>query len=244
MGIEKESSKTEEPAGESESAELDERPGCPVIGVGASAGGLEALQGFLAHLPDEPPMALVIVQHRASDHTSVMKSLLEKHTTFDIVDIEDGMEVKPRTAYLAPADKDVSIMQGSLYLVEPRPHAGLHLPIDSFLRTLAHDQAERAIAIILSGTGSDGTLGAKEIKAAGGMIMAQKEEQAKYDSMPRSIIETGMVDFILPVEEMGDQLAQYIRHPLPQGPRDPRPGEEARRPAPEDLPADPQRDRT
>ena len=86
-------------------------------------------------------------------------------------------------------------------------------PSIRFLRTLAHDQAERAIAIILSGTGSDGTLGAKEVKAAGGMIMAQKEEQAKYDSMPRSVIETGMVDFILPVEEMGEQLAQYIRHP-------------------------------
>ncbi len=187
---------------------------CPVVGVGASAGGLEALQGLLSHLPSGPPMALVIVQHRAADRTSVMKSLLEKHTTFTIVDIEDGMTVQPNTAYLAPADKDVSIVQGTLYLIELQPRAGVHLPVDFFLRTLAHDQTERAVSIILSGTGSDGTLGAKDIKAAGGMVMAQKEEQAKYDSMPRNAIDTGMVDFILPVENMGEQLAQYIRHPF------------------------------
>ena len=187
---------------------------CPIVGVGASAGGLEALQGLLAGVPGEPAMTFVIVQHRAADRTSVMKSLLEKHTTFDVVDIEDNMAVKAKTIYLAPPDRDVSIRSGTLYLSEPRSHSGLHLPVDAFLRTLAQDQTERAVGIILSGTGSDGTLGIKEIKAAGGMVMAQDEEQAKYDSMPRSAIDTGMVDFVLPVEKMGGQLAQYIRHPL------------------------------
>ncbi|MGE5293568.1 MAG: CheR family methyltransferase, partial [Solirubrobacterales bacterium] len=194
--------------------EKEEGTMCPVVGIGASAGGLEALQGLLSHLSNETPIALVIVQHRASDRTSVMKSLLEKHTQFDVLDIEEGMRVKPRTAYLAPADKDVLISRGGLYLIEPQPHVGAHLPIDFFLRTLAQDRAERAVCIILSGTGSDGTLGAKEVKAAGGMVMAQKEDQAKYDSMPRSAIDSGAVDFILPVEEMGKQLAQYVEHPF------------------------------
>jgi two-component system CheB/CheR fusion protein len=210
----KESAAVEPPREESESLKDAGETTCPVVGIGASAGGLEALQGLLSHLPSEPPMALVIVQHRATDRTSVMKSLLEKHTGFSVVDIEDGTAIQPNTAYLAPADRDVSVSHGSLYLMESHPHVGVHLPIDSFFRTLAHDQLERGIGIVLSGTGSDGTLGIKEIKAAGGMVMAQKEDQAKYDSMPRNAIDTGMVDFILPVEKMGEQLAQYIRHPF------------------------------
>jgi two-component system CheB/CheR fusion protein len=190
-----------------------DRAPCPVVGVGASAGGLEALQGLFAHLPSNPNLAFVVMQHRAMDRTSVMKSLIEKHTKLTVKDIQDGMKIEPATIYLAPAEKDVSVLRGVLFLVEPPPHSGAHLPIDSFLRTLAWDEAERAICIILSGTGSDGTLGLREVKAAGGMAMVQKEEQTKYDSMPRSAIETGMVDFILPVEKMGEQLAQYIHHP-------------------------------
>jgi len=206
---------------EPEQPDIHDRAPCPVVGVGASAGGLEALQGLFASLPSEPSLAFIVVQHRATDRTSVMKSLIEKHTKLTVADIVEGTKVEPGTIYLAPADKDVSIMHGVLFLVEPPPHSGAHLPIDSFLRTLARDEAERAIAIILSGTGSDGTLGLREIKAGGGMAMVQKEDQAKYDSMPRSAIETGMVDFILPVERMGEQLAQYIRHPYLERPRVP-----------------------
>jgi two-component system CheB/CheR fusion protein len=210
---EKQPAELEMPREEPELAETCDRAPCPVVGVGASAGGLEALQGLFANLPSNPNLAFVVVQHRATDRTSVMKSLIEKHTKLAVRDIVDGTKVEPDTIYLAPADKDVSILHGILFLVEPPPHSGAHLPIDSFLRTLARDETERAICIILSGTGSDGTLGLREVKAAGGMVMAQKEEQAKYDSMPRSAIETGMVDFILPVEKMGEQLAQYIHHP-------------------------------
>jgi two-component system CheB/CheR fusion protein len=200
------------PRAQGESAETRKQAPCPIVGIGASAGGLEALQGLFAHLPSEPCLAFVVVQHRASDRASVLKSLIERYAKLTVRDIEDGMKIEPDTIYLAPADKDVSILNAILYLIEP-PHAGLRLPIDSFFRTLAQDQSERAIGIILSGTGSDGTLGLKEIKAAGGMAMVQKEDQAKYDAMPRSAIETGLVDFILPVEEMGRQLTQYIRHP-------------------------------
>jgi two-component system CheB/CheR fusion protein len=190
-----------------------DRAPCPVVGVGASAGGLEALQGLFARLPGKPGLAFVVVQHRAADRASVMKSLLEMHTKLPVKDIEEGMKIEPDTIYLAPAEKNVSIRKDVLHLTEAPRGSGVHLPIDSFFRTLSRDKAERAICIILSGTGSDGTLGLKEIKAAGGMVMVQKEDQAKYDSMPRSAIETGMVDFILPVEEMGEQLMQYIRHP-------------------------------
>jgi len=190
-----------------------DRAPCRVVGVGASAGGLEALQGLFANLPPKPGIAFVVVQHRTTDRTSVMKSLIEKYTKLRVEDIADNTNVQPDTIYLAPAEKDVSIMHGVLFLTDVPPHFGVHLPIDSFLRTLAQDEAERAICIILSGTGSDGTLGLREVKAAGGMAMAQKEDQAKYDSMPRSAIDTGMVDFVLPVEKMGEQLAQYVRHP-------------------------------
>jgi two-component system CheB/CheR fusion protein len=190
-----------------------------VVGVGASAGGLEALQGLFANLTPDPGIAFVVMQHRAPDRTSVMRSLIEKFTKLRVVDIVDNTKVRPNTIYLAPADKDVSIMHGILFLTEPPPHIGIRLPIDSFLRTLARDEGEQAICIILSGTGSDGTLGLREIKAAGGIVMVQKEEQAKYDSMPRSAIDTGMVDFVLPVEKMGEQLAQYVRHPYIERPK-------------------------
>lgn len=197
-----------------EEAEARERAPCPVAGVGASAGGLEALQGLFAHVPADLMAAFVVIQHRAADRTSVMQSLIEKHTQLTVKDIKDGMKIKPGTVYLGPADKDVSILNGTLFLVDLPPHVGVHLPIDSFLRSLAQEEADRAICIILSGTGSDGTLGLREVKAAAGLVMAQDEAQAKYDSMPRSAIDTGMVDFILPVEKMGEQLAQYLSHPF------------------------------
>lgn len=200
-------------AAEPEGAKTHERAPCPVVGVGASAGGLEALQGLFGHVPADLNVAFVVVQHRAADRTSVMKSLMEKHTQLVVIDIEDGMKVKPGTLYLGPADKDVSLLNGVLFLVEP-PRGGLHLPIDSFFRSLAQDEGDRAICIVLSGTGSDGTLGLKEVKAAGGMVIAQEETQAKYDSMPRSAIDTGLVDLVLPVEKMGEQMAQYLRHPF------------------------------
>lgn len=197
-----------------EQVESRERAPCPVVGVGASAGGLEALQGLFEHVPANLNAVFVVIQHRATDRTSVMRSLIERHTTLAVKDIEDGMKVEPSTIYLAPADSDVSIPNGRLLVVPPPPHVGVHLPIDSFLRSLAQEETDRAICIILSGTGSDGTLGLKEIKAAGGLAIAQEESQAKYDSMPRNAIDTGMVDFVLPVEKMGVQLAQYLSHPF------------------------------
>jgi two-component system CheB/CheR fusion protein len=174
-------------------------PNC-IVGIGASAGGLAALEALFSRMPSDTNMAFVIIQHLAPTHKSIMGSLLQKYTGMTILQMSDGMKVEPNCIYLNPPDKDVSILNGSLYLNEPEETHSSRLPIDYFFRSLASDQREKAICIILSGTGTDGTLGLKSIKGDGGMTMAQEEKQAKYDSMPRSAINTGLVDFVLPVE--------------------------------------------
>ena len=201
---------------EREPIDRGEKAKCPIVGVGASAGGLVALQGLFSGLKANMHAAFVVIQHRSGEHSSVMKSLLEKNTPFEVTDIEDGTEVDPGTIYLAPAGQDVYMADGALQLQEAHRHSSVHLPIDTFLRSLAQDEAEKAICIILSGTGSDGTSGVKEIKGAGGMTMVQDPGQAKYDGMPQSAIDTGMVDFILPVEQMGERLSGYLDHPYVQ----------------------------
>lgn len=187
-------------------------PSC-IVGIGASAGGLEALEGFIPGLPVPNSMAFVIIQHLAPAYKSIMGSLLAKHTEMIIQQIKDGMELEPNHIYMNPPDKDVSILNGRLYLTDPLDTHATRLPIDRFLSSLAEDQKERAVGIILSGTGTDGTLGLRAIKGEGGMTMAQEESQAKYDSMPRNAINTGLVDFVLPVEKMGAELARYVKHP-------------------------------
>lgn len=215
--------RTSTPDGSSETIEREDRsedrhPSCPVVGVGASAGGLEAIQGLLSHFPDAPDLAIVVIQHRAHDRKSMMASLLARHTRMAIEELSDGAETQPNRIYLGPADKDVSIMNGALYCTEPAQHKGPPLPIDHFFRSLARDQAERAVGIVLSGTGSDGTLGIKEIKASGGMAMVQDPKQAHYDQMPRNAIDTGLIDHVRPVEEMAGELIGYLKHPYMQRP--------------------------
>ena len=185
----------------------------PIVGIGASAGGLEALGGFLSNLKPQSNMAFVIIQHRAAEHKSVMVSLLEKYTELKVMEIENNTDIKPGYVYINPPHNDVAISNGILYCEEAVDAYSARLPIDLFFKSLAHDQGERSICIILSGTGTDGTLGMKEIKAAGGLAMAQDEQQAKYSMMPRNAIDTGLVDFILPVEKMPDKLLRYVKHP-------------------------------
>jgi two-component system CheB/CheR fusion protein len=187
-------------------------PGC-IVGIGASAGGLEALEGLIPGITVPNSMAFVIIQHLAPKHKSIMGALLAKHTDMNINEIKDGMLLEPNNIYLNPPDRDVSVLNGHLYLTVPMETHATRLPIDYFLRSLAQDQKERAVGIILSGTGTDGSLGLKAIKGEGGMTMAQEEAQAKYDSMPRNAINTGLVDFILPVEKMGGELSRYAKHP-------------------------------
>jgi two-component system CheB/CheR fusion protein len=185
----------------------------PIVGIGASAGGLEALDGFFRHMPSNSGMAFVVIQHLAPQHISSMDSLLRRYTEMQVLNIEDGIRVKPNHIYLNPPDKHVVIMNGKLCLMESKEPHGVKMPINYFLRSLAEDKGEKAICIILSGTGSDGTLGLKAVKGEGGLAMAQDERQAKFDSMPRNAIDTGLVDFALPVERMGDELMKYSQHP-------------------------------
>jgi two-component system, chemotaxis family, CheB/CheR fusion protein len=185
----------------------------PIIGIGASAGGLEALESFFSHVPADCNMAFVVIQHLDPAHKSIMSSLLKKYTAMEIAEITDGMGVDKNRVYLAPPDRNIAVIENTLHHVTPEKNHGFNLPIDYFFRSLAEDQGKRSIGIILSGTGTDGTLGLKEIKAAGGMAMVQEETQAKYSGMPRSAIDTGLVDFILPVEKMPGHLIQYASHP-------------------------------
>lgn len=183
----------------------------PIVGIGASAGGLGAFEAFFSAMPanTDPGMAFVLVQHLAPDHESLLTGLIRRYTRMEVSEVEDGMVVAPNHAYIIPPGRDMALLNGMLHLLEPSSPRGLRLPIDFFFRSLAQDQHERAICIVLSGTGSDGTLGLRAIKGAGGMVMVQKPESTEYDGMPRSALATGLVDFELPPAEMPAQLIAY-----------------------------------
>jgi len=188
--------------------------GFPVVGIGASAGGLAAFEAFFAGMPADidPGMAFVLVQHLAPDHKSILTDLIRRYTRMQVFEVEDGMVVQPNCAYIIPPNRDMAFLNGTLQLMEPSAPRGQRLPIDFFFRSLAQDQRERAICIVLSGTGSDGTLGLRAIKGEGGMAMAQNPASTEYDGMPRSALATGLVDFELPPAEMAAQLMAYAAH--------------------------------
>jgi two-component system CheB/CheR fusion protein len=184
----------------------------PVVGIGASAGGLNAFKKFFAGMPGDSGMSFVLIQHLDPTHESLTAELLGKHTTMSVVQVESDMRVEPNHVYVIPPNRYLSISSGVLRLSVPVERRGLRMPVDLFLRSLAEDQREHGIGIILSGTGTDGTLGVKEIKAAGGMTMAEEPATAQYDGMPRSAIATGSVDYVLPAEKMAAALLEYVRH--------------------------------
>jgi two-component system CheB/CheR fusion protein len=188
--------------------------GFPIVGLGASAGGLAAFEEFFANMPagTESGMAFVLVQHLAPDHKSILSELIKRYTQMQVCEVEDGMAVEPNRAYIIPPNRDMAFLNGKLHLLEQSAPRGQRLPIDFFFRSLAQDQRERAICIVLSGTGSDGTAGLRAIKGEGGMAMAQEPESTQYDGMPRSAIATGLVDFILPPAKMPAQLIAYAAH--------------------------------
>ena len=184
-----------------------------VIAIGASAGGLEALKEFFNHVPHECQHSFVIVQHLSPDYKSLMAELLAKNTVLPIQEVQNNMVIEHGSVYLIPPKKNMTIMNGKLHLVNKPKGQDLNLPIDIFFRSLAQEYKEKAICVVLSGTGSDGTSGAREIKEVGGMVMVQDPEQAKFDGMPRSAINTGLVDYTLNVESMAVELLHYIEHP-------------------------------
>ena len=186
----------------------------PIVGLGASAGGLKAFEDFFSGMPAnvEPNMAFVLVQHLAPDHKSILTDLISRYTSMQVFEVTDGMVVQVNCAYIIPPNVDLAYLKGRLHLLEPSAPRGQRLPIDFFFRSLAQDQREHAIGIILSGTGSDGSQGVRAIKGEGGMVMVQDLTSTEFDGMPRSAIATGLVDFELPPAAMPAKLLAYAKH--------------------------------
>jgi two-component system CheB/CheR fusion protein len=192
----------------------------PIVGIGASAGGLEALESLLKPVPVTSGMAFVVVQHLDPTHKGILVELLQRATPIPVVQIEDQTLVERNHIYVIPPNTDLSILHGMLHLLQPAEPRGLRLPIDFFLRSLADDQREHAIGVILSGMGSDGTLGIRSIKERGGAVFVQDPKSARFDGMPRSAIDSGLADVIAPAEELAARIVAYRTHvPLLARPR-------------------------
>ncbi len=189
-----------------------EIPPFPIVGVGASAGGLEAFTQMLSALPVDTGMAFVLVQHLSPTHASLLAEILSRTTALPVSQVEDEPQVQPNRVYVIPPDRNMVISRGVLKLLPRKEARGQHRPIDFFLRSLAEDQGHRAIGVILSGTANDGTLGLEAIKAEGGITFAQ-DGTAQQGSMPQSAIARGCVDFVLPPDEIAKELAHIARHP-------------------------------
>jgi two-component system CheB/CheR fusion protein len=185
----------------------------PIVGIGASAGGLEAFSELLHHLPEKTGMAFVLVQHLDPKHGSVLQEILSRTTKIPVTEVIQGVVVQPDHAYVIPANANLSIKNGMLQLASRMLTRGRHMPIDDFFRSLAENAGQQAIGVILSGTASDGTEGCRAIKAAGGITFAQDEESAKYDSMPRNAVNAGCVDFILSPKDIARELGGISQHP-------------------------------
>ena len=190
-----------------------DRPAFPVVGIGASAGGLEALEELLDHMPADTGMAFVVVTHQHPGHTSLLPELLSRDTEMPVVAADDGMKLESNHVYIGPPGGHLAILNGTLQRMETEKKKAPHLPIDYFFRSLADDQKEQAICIVLSGTGTDGTLGLRAIKGASGMAMAQEPQSAKYTGMPSSAQATGLADYVLPPADMPQQLLAYANGP-------------------------------
>ncbi len=185
-----------------------------VIGVGASAGGLEALQDFFAEVPASCRYSFVVIQHLSSDHKSLMVDLLSSSANLRVVEAADGMPVEPGVIYLIPPAHNLELDDRTLRLTERAQSHGLNLPIDIFFESLAREQRARSIGVILTGTGSDGSRGVRAIKDVGGMVMVQDPDQAEFDGMPRSALNTGVVDYTLPIREMPSEIDRFLRLPI------------------------------
>jgi two-component system CheB/CheR fusion protein len=184
----------------------------PIIGIGASAGGLEALEQFLGNVPENSGMAYVVIQHLDPTQKGMLPELLQRISKMKVFQVKDRMAIKPNCVYVIPPNKSMSILKGRLYLFEPVETRGLRLPIDFFLRSLADDRREQSIGIILSGMGSDGSIGIRAIKENNGIVMVQDPATAKYDSMPRNAIDSVLVDIVAPANELPAKLIAFLTH--------------------------------
>lgn len=183
----------------------------PIIGIGASAGGLEAFELFFKTMPTDSGMAFLLVSHLDPGHASMLSEILQRYTTMPVHEAQDQAIILVNHVYIIPPNKDMAIFHGTIQLSVPEPARGLRLPIDSFFRSLAEDQGERAICVILSGNGSDGTLGLLAVHGAGGVSFVQEPATAKYDGMPTSAVQSGLATYVLPVDKIPGQLIAYVK---------------------------------
>ena len=193
----------------------------PIVGVGASAGGLEAMSELLSNLPADIPMAIVLVQHLDPKHSSLLTELLTRTTRMRVVEVRPGIHVRPAHVYVIPPNATMTVSGGVLQLNPRRPSSTLHMPVDTFFRSLAEDRGDTAIAVVLSGSASDGALGLKAVKGEGGVTFAQDPTTARHDGMPRSAIASGAVDFILSPKGIAEELARLGPHPYLRDPTAP-----------------------
>ncbi|MGB0129158.1 MAG: chemotaxis protein CheB, partial [Rhodocyclaceae bacterium] len=204
-------SETARGTGHAETPDVNEKP--YVVGVGASAGGLEALERFFRAVPADCGMAFVVIQHLSPDFRSLMDELLGRVTPMAIVRVLEPVDVRPNTVYILPPRKEMVLQGGQLVTYDKPTGPQLSLPINTFFRSLAREQGDRSIAIVLSGTGTDGSIGIQDVHDVGGLVLAQSEETAKFDGMPKSAIATGCVDAVLAPEDMPAPLLEYVRDP-------------------------------
>ncbi len=183
----------------------------PIVGIGASAGGLEALEKFMQRVPAASGMAFVVIQHLDPTRKGLMVELLQRSTLMKVIQVKDRTRVKPNCVYVIPPNKDMSILHGVLHLFETAGARGLRLPIDYFLCSLAQDQQQSSIGVILSGMGSDGTLGLQKIKEKAGLTLTQDPTTAKFDSMPQSVIDAGLADIVAPADELPERIMTFLK---------------------------------
>ena len=224
MTIKKTKSRVPAKSSAQESSQAAPIPHFPIVGIGASAGGLEAFEQFFRHVPADTGMAFVLVSHLDPDHASMLTEILQRTTSMPVVEALDQVKVLPNCVYAIPPNRDMSIFHGELQLSTPDMPRGQRMVIDAFLRSLAEDQGETAIGIILSGTGTDGTLGLRAIQGAGGISLVQEPATAKYDGMPCSAIQAGYATYVLPVDKMPERLLNNSRNfDVPQEKNQPAP---------------------
>ena len=200
------------PEAEANGVKKAELANFPIVGIGASAGGLEALEQFFGAMPKDSGMAFVVIQHLDPTHVGIMPELLQRITSMKVLQASDHLIVKPNCVYVIPPNKSLSLLNGYILLFDPVETRGLRLPIDFFLRSLALDRQEKSIGIILSGMGSDGSLGVKAIKEKNGLVLVQQPESAKFDGMPIAAIQTVIADIVAPAEELPARLLEYLKY--------------------------------
>ncbi|MGE5363164.1 MAG: chemotaxis protein CheB [Bacteroidota bacterium] len=185
---------------------------CPIVGIGASAGGLEALEQFFAKMNTDSGMAFVVIQHLDPTHKGMMPELLQHFTDMEVIQAKDGLKARPNCVYVIPPNKSMSVLNGTLHLFSPIESRGLRLPVDYFFHSLAEDYQEKSIGIILSGMGADGSAGVRAIKEKGGVVLVQDPETAKYSGMPHSAVEAAVADIVAPADELAERLLALLKY--------------------------------